>query len=77
MDYSPWGHKESDTTERLHSQGLQIKHFSQTFIYHKCLPSTSFLECVKSAFFKLSGEKTEENMNRTEYISAIVFLYHS
>ena len=24
MGYSPWGRKESDTTERLHFQGLQV-----------------------------------------------------
>ena len=33
--YSPWGHKESDTTERLHFKNTYILHFSISYLTAK------------------------------------------
>ena len=45
VDYSPWGHKESDITEQL-----------STHTYHKCITSYNILE-IRSVFSHTTGEK--------------------
>ena len=67
IGYSPWGHKESDTTERLHSQHLVESVTSQLKEIHEPLFCVLQAECH---LWRISKESLQ--FTRTFYQTVII-----
>ena len=60
VGYSPWGHKESDTTERLHFHFLFMETDWHAFYSHFCLWSLVLTDLCSSGYnFYFLGKETK------------------